>query len=252
MTADLTIGSNRVGFLLTAPDGFVTAPTAQLSLRYLDSGSREAVISTAIAEYHPWPFGERGEYTARLSFDQPGTWAVDIRVTESDGLVKTAELAFPVARRPSVPAPGAQAIPSRTKTVRDVSGIADLTTGSLHDPDFYQATLAQAIASRRPTVFVLASPAFCTNEGCGPILETVQMLKQKYRGQANFVHADFFDNPGQLEGDLSNARKSPAAREWGVTDTEWTFVIDRRGVVSHKFEGYATLEELEAALKEVL
>lgn len=43
------------------------------------------------------------------------------------------------------------------------------------------------------------------SEGMGLLL---QELKIKYRGQANFIHVDLFDNLEKLQGDLSSARLS--------------------------------------------
>ena len=40
--------------------------------------------------------------------------------------------------------------------------------------------------------------------------------------------------------------------EWGLPSTEWSFVVDREGMVTARFEAFATLDELEEALKQVL
>ena len=98
----------------------------------------------------------------------------------------------------------------------------------------------------------MASPAFCTNAVCGPQVEVLKELKDKYRAQANFIHVDFYDNPEEIQGDLNRARTSPAVEEWRLPSTEWSFVIDDRGVISSRFESFATLEELERALRDVL
>ena len=98
----------------------------------------------------------------------------------------------------------------------------------------------------------MASPAFCTNAVCGPQVEVLQELKDRYKGQANFIHVDFYDNPEEIQGDLDRARLSPAVVEWGLPSTEWSFVIDGNGIVSARFEAFATLDELEQALLKVL
>ena len=71
-------------------------------------------------------------------------------------------------------------------------------------------------------------------------------------GRVKFRAPDLFQNRGELQDDLSNAKKSQTAAEQGVNDVEWDFVIGTSGNVSHKFEGYATFEELKEALWEVL
>ena len=247
-TPDLGTGTHRLGFLLTSDQGFVQRPSAELVLRSPDG----AVGAPIVARGHAWPLGIRTLYAADLTFDRAGEWTIDIAIEDEAGETRRAELAFQVPERPSAPAVGSRAPASRTKTLDDTGGdLSGLTTGSLRDPDFYRVSLSEAIVSGRPTVLVIASPAFCTNATCGPILEMLQTAKDRDGGEANFVHQDFFDNPSEIEGDLSNARVSQAAIDWGVKNAEWTFVIDGAGLVTHKFEGYVTLDELEAALAEV-
>ena len=98
----------------------------------------------------------------------------------------------------------------------------------------------------------MASPAFCTNAVCGPQVQVLQELKDRYMGKANFIHVDFYDNPEEIQGDLSRARPSPTVVEWSLPSTEWSFVIDKQGTVSARFESFATLDELEQALLQVL
>ena len=251
-TGDLGVGANRMGFLLTSPDGVVSLPVADVASRYLVGDATAEPVQRTTAEYRPWPFGTRGLYTTRLTFDRPGRWALDIGVRDADGSVRGAQLFFEVRETPAAPSVGSSAPRSRNKTIDDVESIAELATGTLHDPDFYQVTIAEAVSSGRPTVIVFASPAFCTNEVCGPQLDVLQELKDGYLGRANFVHVDFFDNPVEVQQDIDAALLSPAVVEWELPGIEWSFVIDRQGAVSDRFEAFATYDELEAALKRVL
>ena len=252
-TPDLGVGENRIGFVLTSPDELIRTPTATVSSFYLPSeGSEGQPRQTATAVFRPWPYGTRGLYTTRLTFDTPGRWGVEISVRDAGGPSRQAQLFFEVRENASAPPVGAPAIRSESKTVHDVEKLSQLTTGSLHDPELYQVTIADSVASGLVSVVVMASPAFCTNAVCGPQVEVLQQLKDKYKGQANFIHVDFYDNPEEIQGDLDRARLSPTVVEWGLPSTEWSFVIDREGVVSARFESFATLEELEQALLQVL
>ena len=252
-TPDLAVGDNRVGFVLTTTDELVKAPEAGVSSLYFASeGDSGELKQMAMARFRPWPYGTRGFYTTHLTFDRPGRWGLDISVRDPDGIERQAQLFFEVEEVASAVAVGAPAVPSRSKTINDVERLEELTTGSLQDPDLYQVNIADAVGSGLPTVIVMASPAFCTNAVCGPQVEVLQELKNKYKGQANFVHVDIYDNPQEIQGDLTVARVSPTALEWGLPSTEWTFVVDRRGLVSHRFEAFATLDELEQALLQVI
>ena len=68
----------------------------------------------------------------------------------------------------------------------------------------------------------------------------------------SFIHVEMFDNPDEIQGDLSRARTVSAAAEWGLPSEPWTFVVDADGLIAAKFEGFATLDELEEALADVL
>lgn len=254
-TPDLGVGPNRIGFVLTSPDGIVTSPAVRVTSEYLPEGGGPAEHGqTALAVFRPWPYGTRGLYTTNLDFPTAGDWALRVSVLDlaAGGEGDTAELFFPVADKAHAPATGQPAVASDSKTLADVPGFEQITTGSLHDGDLYQVSIADAVESGLPAVIVFASPAFCTNAVCGPQVDVLKELKDKYRGQANFIHVDYFDNPDEIQGDLDRAIVSPTVLEWNLPSTEWSFVLDEEGVVAARFEAFATLEELEEALLDVL
>ncbi len=250
-TGDLGVGVNRVGFVLTSPDGIVTDPVTVTST-YAGAEGGGGVSETAEMVFQPWPYGTRGLHTADLTFDRAGPWKLDISAAGTDGSVSKAELSFEVAEGTSAPANGAPAPLSRSKTADDVASLDDITTGSLQDADLYQVSLDEAVRSGLPTVVVFASPAFCTNAVCGPQVEVLTQLKDKYSGRANFVHVDFYDNPMEIQGDLDKGVISPTVIDWGLPSIEWTFVIDREGIVATRFEAFVTFEEVESALLDAL
>ena len=251
-TPDLGIGENRVAFVLTSKTGIVTAPAVSVSsLFFPDAASQGELKQTALAVFRPWPFGSRGLYTTTLDFDDAGRWRIDVTVLGQQG-TGPVELEFDVRETPTAPAVGATGVRSESKTVADVVSSSELTTGSMYDEDLYQLTISEAMDSGLPSVVVMASPAFCTNAVCGPQVEVLRQLKDTYSGRANFIHVDIYDNPHEIQGDLDRAVISPTVLEWSLPSTEWSFVIDPSGVISGRFESFATFGELEAALKKVL
>lgn len=252
-TPDLATGEHRVAFVLTSRAGLVRFPSATItSLYYPPDGSTAERKQTALAVFRPWPYNTRGTYTSRLDFDGAGRWGIEIVVFDAAGARKQARLDFDVAESTQAPDVGSPAVASHNKTLNDVEDIADLTTGSNHDPDLYQTTIAEAVHSGLPTMVVMASPAFCTNAVCGPQVEVLQELKNEYKGRANFIHVDFYDNPREIQGDLDRAVVSPTVLEWDLPSTEWSFAVDRDGWVRARFESFATYEELEEALLDLL
>ena len=252
-TADLGVGANRVAFVLVSPDELITTPQAVvLSLYYGDESPTGESRESAYADFHLGPYGSRGLYATNLTFDRAGPWGMEFRVGQADGSERKTQLLFEVKEVADTPAIGSPAPPSRNKTVRDVTSLEELASGSMLDPDLYQLTIAAAKDTGRPSVIVFASPAFCINEVCGPQVEVLQELKDRYRGRANFIHVDLYDNPHEIQGDLRQSRISPIVEEWNLPSIEWTFVLDQEGTIAAKFEAFATFGEVQEALNLVL
>ena len=251
-TPDLGTGEQRVAVVLTSDKGLVRSPIATLTSHYYADGATEGEMrDTAVALFRPFPLGTRGLYAAQMQFDDPGDWGLDIVVIDEDANTLRAELRFEVPEQTAAPAKGTPATASDSKTLATHS-IEELTTGTLQDTDLYQISIADAVQSGMPTVIVMASPAFCTNAVCGPQVDVLSELEDKYKGRAHFIHVDFFDNPDEIQGDLTRARVSPTVLEWNLPSTEWSFVVNANGVIYQRFEGFAPIEELEGSLQEVL
>ena len=253
-TPDLGVGENRVAFAMQSPDGLLDAPSATVQSFFepADQDTLGEPTQTAFALFRPFPLVERGLYVARLTFDRPGAWGIQATTLGEDGSPVRARLFFDVPERPSAPTVGDAAPLSDSRTLEDVQSIAQLTTGSLQDADLYRLTIADAARSGKPTVVVMASPAFCVNAVCGPQVEVLSELKGEFAGRANFIHIDLYDNPHEIQGDLDRAIISPVVREWNLPSGEWTFVIDSGGLIADRFEGYCNLDELRDALESAL
>ena len=251
-TPDLGTGEQRVAVVLTSKKGLVRSPIATLTSYYYPDGATEGEMrDTAVALFRPFPLGSRGLYAAQMEFDSPGQWGLKMAVLDEDANTLRAELRFEVPEQTAAPANGAPATASNSKTL-STHGIEQLTTGTLQDTDLYQISIADAVQSGMPTVIVMASPAFCTNAVCGPQVDVLSELEDKYKGRAHFIHIDFFDNPDEIQGDLTRARVSPTVLEWNLPSTEWSFVVNADGTIHRRFEGFAPIDELEDALLEVL
>jgi hypothetical protein len=114
------------------------------------------------------------------------------------------------------------------------------------------------VESPMPSVVVFATPAFCTSPTCGPQVDTVSELKNAYPDQANYIHVEIYDNPAEIQGDLDRAEIFGVVDDWGLTSIKdyfnesWIFILDSEGGIQDRFEGFATLDELETALLKVL
>lgn len=186
----------------------------------------------------------RGLYRAIVVFDQPGEWQIAVRSSGGDG---TTPIPFAVAAEGRTPGVGDQApvVETRVAIGGDISSISS-------DPDpaprFYEMSLADAIGSARPTVVVFATPAWCTSATCGPVLDTVKDVARNMP-DVNFVHVEIYEDPHVA--DQSMLRVVDAVEAWGLPSEPWVFVVDRDGVITAKFEGIVSADEIEAAVKEL-
>ena len=254
-TPDLGVGRHRVGFVLSDADGLVRLPVVSVRSFFLPSGvngPREGPVESGAARFFEFPYGVRGMFSVELSFDRPGTWEVEARLPRPDGSTARSAFAFAVAERTLAPAVGDPAPPSRNRSAGDVESLRELTTSAEPDPALYRLSVAEALQQDRPLVVVFASPAFCTNALCGPQVEVLGALAAQYGDRASFVHVDLYENPHEIRGDLDRAIRTPILAEWGLETDEWTFVVDRDGLVYARFEAFATRDELEQSLLRVL
>ena len=254
-TTVLRVGTQRVAFLLASEEALIQAPEATVQSTFL--GARDASGETRQATFRLWPYGVRGAYNTELTFDRPGPWRLDITV-DGEEMSGETQLVVDVAERVAVPEIGTIAPLSRTKTLSSVSRIQELTSDFTPDPDLYQLTIAEAVIGAKPVVIVFATPAFCSSPTCGPQVDTVSELKDRHKGEANFIHVEIYDNPDEVQGDLSRAVVTPVVDEWGLStipdwsNESWTFLIGSDGRIVQRYEGFVTLEEMSEALSTVL
>ncbi len=252
-TKVLEVGTQRVAFLLNTQKALVKAPEVHISVAPADASAPPTEIT---APYNAWPYGVRGSYAAPVEFPAPGDYRLTVMPVGGE-VSGEAVINVSVAADSPIPSIGETAPASETKTLDDPAEITDLTTAYEPDDELYRMSVAAAVESGKPSVVVFATPAFCTSPTCGPQVDTVSELRVAHPDAANYIHVELYDNPQEIQGDLSRADLVPAADEWGFTqipgwtNESWVFVLDGEGIVRQRFEGFATLAELEAALAEV-
>ena len=252
-TKVLEVGTQRIAFLLNTQKALVMAPQVQILVAPADGSVPPTEIT---APYNPWPYGVRGSYAASVEFATPGDYRLTVMPMGSE---VSGEAVIDVSVRADSPIPsvGEAAPASETKTLDDATDVFSVTTAHEPDAELYRMSVAEAVTSGKPSVVVFATPAFCTSPTCGPQVDTVSELRVERPDAANYIHVELYDNPDEIQGDLSRAELVAAADEWGFTqipdwtNESWVFVLDGDGIVRQRFEGFATLAELEAALVEV-
>ena len=253
-SSDLAVGTNRVVFgVIEDSEGPVNDAEVVVSTFYLPaSGGQEGPVETVNAVFQAWPVSPRGVFTAQLQFDRSGGWGIGAVVTDGEGIERKVSARVRVSDVSATPAIGAPAPRSVSKTLADVYGFSQITTDFEPDADLYGMTIAEALDAGKPLLVVFSTPAYCQTATCGPQLGVVKELKAEYGDRTNFIHIEVYDNPHEIEGDLSKAVISPTAEEWGLPSEPWTFIVDAEGIIRAKFEAFTTRDELEAALQDVV
>ena len=252
-TKDLGLGTNRISFVLQTSEGLVSLP--QIQMRSLFKGEE---VEEVTGRFHLWPFGTRGNYVSEMTFDKVGDWQIEAVIARGEETLASAVMDIEVKEESFTPAIGAAPPLTVNKTATDEAGLAEITTWPRADIDLYQKTIPEALQAGMPLVVVMSSPGFCTSPTCGPQVDTVTELKNLYTDRANFIHVEIYDNPIEIQSSLDMGVYSPVVVDWGLTKSEeylnesWVFTIDANGLITAKYEGYASLDELESGLKEVL
>ena len=252
ITNDLAVGNNRIAFFVTSKDGFVDKPITMVKSYYVDGLTKEKIEKDArIAIFKPWLYG-RGSYVTKLEFDQAGLWELEIEILNPDDGSQFVVLPFEVNTGFQAPGIGSVPKPISNKTLAQVSSIEELTSGSVQFPRLYQISFSEALTTKTPIVISIYSPAFCQSIICGPQVEVLNGLENKYKDTFHFIHIDVYSNPHQMRGDLGKSVLSSVVTDWQLPSVPWTFIIDGNGVVIARFEGFAPISEVEEALQDLI
>ncbi len=184
-----------------------------------------------------------------VTFDQPGVWTMVVETTKKPRQVATTLIQVKDRAHASTKLPGDAAIPSDTPTMDNPRGVSPICT---RKPacDMHKITLRQAIASGKPTAFVVATPEFCSSRNCGPSVDELLTVESELAGKANFIHAEVYLNDQSQT--IEQQIPSPTFAAWGMQSEPWLFVIDAKGIIASRFEGGSAAGQARAALEPLL
>jgi hypothetical protein len=192
------------------------------------------------------PDAARGVYVADVPFKRNGRFAV-LALARLDGrVVATSPIAVKVgAQGRTPPAPGQKAPVVHTDTPADVAGnLAKIDTRIPPAPSLLKDDFADVVG-KKPVVLTFATPQLCQSRVCGPVVDVVAEVQSKFGDKASFIHNEVYQDNNASKG----LRSQLVA--FHLQTEPWTFVIDRHGVVSTRFEGAFSPGELERAVAKV-
>lgn len=272
LSSDLALGENR--FQVGMIDQATQLPVAGANLHFkficydtedgteaFETDATAVSLTRSYTHTHDDGFvesheaGETGVYIANVEFDRPGLWGVEVTGTTADGEELDPETPnFNVNVDSFSLSPGDPAPQSVQTLASDVEDIRDIDTSVEPIVEQHNLTIADAVTSGKPTVIAFTTPAFCQTQVCGPVKEVFDDLYAQRKDDANFIHIEPYDVVRMRAGDCPTLSEclSPLLEEWKLPSEPWTFVVDAEGNIAQKFDGIASLEEIDAALAAAL
>jgi thioredoxin family protein len=182
----------------------------------------------------------------KVNFDRDGPWLAIAMLKGANGLEATRPTQSPVVGQfPNIPEIGDKAPVIHTPTADDVGGDLAMIDTRI-PPDQMHAVDFADVVGKKPVVLVFATPALCQSRVCGPVVDEVQQVADKYGDEADFIHMEVYNDNDANKG------IRPQLTAFGLETEPWTFLIDKNGIVRDRIEGAYGVSELEQAMKKIL
>ena len=258
-SGSVTCGETRLMFsFLDSQNVPVAKPDRTVDVKVFDLG---ADPGTAVAEGPAtfiWAIEPSvGVYVIDLDLPTSGQYGVEFSTTPAGGTAETIRTIMDVQPSSSVIGVGDKAPASDTPTLDDVGGdVSKISTDPKPVPAFYETSIADAIAAKKPFVVAFATPKFCVSQQCGPTLDRLKPIAAKHPG-VTVINVEPYElkyEDGGLQPVLNasgNLTPTKATDEWQLPTEPWVFVVDKDGVVTDSFMLIFSDEELDKAMAAV-
>lgn len=187
----------------------------------------------------------RGIYTADVEIPEAGVYQLTVK---ADGFNESGPSGFEAVDDTVNIARGENAPATPTRTIAEFPDLSVISSDPNPDPALYELSVDEAIANGRSTVVIFATPAFCSSQACGPMLDQVKALTGDYP-DVNFVHVEVYQDL-QVES-TTDLTLVDAVEVWGLPSEPWVYIVDAQGVVSSMFEGAVSDPDLRSAIDQV-
>ncbi|MGH7723744.1 MAG: hypothetical protein ACRENL_13110 [Candidatus Dormibacteria bacterium] len=191
-------------------------------------------------------YGSIPIYVGLASFPTAGQYEFVVTGSRAGAAVTGHAFVTVAASGPEL-AVGARA-PSLHQAVVTDPGITLAMVDSGVPPDtWHDQSIAGALAAHRPMVLFFGQPGYCPSKTCGPTVAILRQLCTLYCSQLSFQHIET-DFPASA----AQAFNNPAFRAFGLQTDPWIYFVNSSGVISDRFEGPVTIDELKGAAEGTL
>lgn len=227
----------RIAFALADGGGFASGPPAKLAFGAPGESPGRPVDTVLHARGLP---KRRGIYTVDVTLPQAGAY---LGVVEVSGR-GDASLAFQVQETAKAPVPGQPAPRAASPTFADPMGVDPICTRNPPCP-LHDVSLDTAIGAGKPVAVLLATPARCESRYCGPVLDDLLTLVDRYRDRVTIVHVEIYKS-------LTGSDLVPTVGAWGIQTEPWLFGVDATGNVTARLDGAFGHDEQQQLLQRLV
>jgi hypothetical protein len=227
----------RIAFALSDGGKFASGPRAKLAFGPPGQSLGRPVDTVLHDRGLP---KRRGIYTAEVTLPQAGPWIGAVEVSGKG----RASLAFQVQDSPAAPIPGQAAPPAASPTVANPLGVDPICTRNPPCP-LHDVSLDTVIGAGKPVAVMLATPARCQSQYCGPVLDDLLTLTDQFRDRVTFVHVEIYRS-------LTGTDLVPTVEAWGIQTEPWLFGVDATGNIVARLDGAFGHDEQQQLLQRLV
>ena len=237
---DIVVGVDRLGIaILTKDKKPVDGATATLQIQ-----GGGGTFETRPLEWIGRGYGTIPVYLATARLPQTGQYRLVVEATLADGTRDSGTAVVTVTDRSSELPVGYNLRQVKADLHQPILGDPGVTIDTIDSgvpPDgFHTATLQQGLDQHRPMVIYIGEPGRCVSQTCGPTVQVLEQIYPAYRDTMLFEHIEVH-HPAQAN------TFSPIYAAFGLTSEPWVYFVNAQGVVSDRFEGFVTADELRSA-----
>jgi hypothetical protein len=215
---------------------FVSGPSAQFRFQ-----APKDAPSTAATPWTKAPLDRaglpkgRGVYVSSPVLATAGVWKAWVR---SQG--ETVPFAIQVNAAPVAPNVGQPAPTAPSPTTADPLGVSPICTRKTPCP-LHAQSLSTVIGAGKPVAALFATPARCSSQYCGPVLDELLAVMAPYQDRITFVHIEIYQA-------LTGTAHVPTVDAWRLPSEPWLFGIDGSGVIRARIDGAFGGTEMQTLL----
>ncbi len=245
----LLVGVNRISIaILNGQATPVTAANVSVDI----VGPNGASIGTRPLEDIAPVYGGVPVYVGLADFPSAGQYDYLVKGTNSAGAAISGNAFVNVVSKGPELAVGMTVPAVQQKVVTEPGVTLSMVDSGVPPDTWHDVTVAQALAAHKPMVLYFGEPGYCPSKTCGPTVAILKQLCTQYCTQFSFQHIEDDIPPGPAFVQPNALPNNPAFLAFGLRSDPWVFFVNAAGVVTDRFEGPITLDELQSAAQGTL